>query len=319
MWRLSLLGLSLLFASISSAQQSSCIHPIEGEVVFDVQSCELKSGMQFFQANRQSQEWFWNISPKMQNDIASKYTGIMFSAKIVSSKAQKKGLGDAQSEFVGQTIRAYWPNPSRQCPSLAGKRIKSLLGEICCDGRTESPCLYKTPYKLANVSILGAATGMRGNVEAETASRSPDYKKGLNLLKQKDYRGAAASLEKVRAAKQLDTAGLYFLGVAYYQLEKCVNVVKLLEPMQEKWEKSQFWANEESLVRKGVFLLARCHSMNNNPSMASVILNSYLSNPNKYKEEIIQARTHPDFGWIRTTKEYREFYDASSKIKFDNP
>lgn len=38
-----------------------------------------------------------------------------------------------------------------------------------------------------------------------------------------------------------------------------------------------------------------------------MILNSYLLEPQKYKSELKQALSNKDFGWIHTSKEYRDF------------
>jgi hypothetical protein len=286
-------------------------------MVFDVRNSAKMVGRDFFVANKKSQEWYWNISPKMQSDIAASYTGCMLEAFIVNSSARKKGLNTAQPEYSGQVIRMFTQESAGKCEQFLGKRFEANLQEICCDGREESPCLYKTSLRASGTRNLGPAGGNRGNRETEQAIRSKDYQAGLNFMKNGDYRQAARSLELAKKAGNFDLSGTYFLALAYRNLERCEKVIKLLTPMQVKWERSEFWATEEVMIRKSVFLLARCYSMSNDPSRSSVILNSYLSDPKKYKEEIYGARSHEDFGWIRTTKEFREFYEASNKIRFE--
>jgi hypothetical protein len=55
----------------------------------------------------------------------------------------------------------------------------------------------------------------------------------------------------------------------------------------------------------------------NQPSNAYMILSGYLLEPGKYQRELKQALKHKDFGWIHTSKQYREFKkEADKKVRY---
>ena len=60
-------------------------------------------------------------------------------------------------------------------------------------------------------------------------------------------------------------------------------------------------------------LLARCLARMNDPQNAVAILNSYLIEPAKYRSEINESLKDADFGWIHTSREYRDYTKEARK------
>ena len=60
-------------------------------------------------------------------------------------------------------------------------------------------------------------------------------------------------------------------------------------------------------------LLARCLARMNDPQNAVAILNSYLIEPAKYRNEINESLKDSDFGWIHTSREYRDYMKEARK------
>jgi hypothetical protein len=106
--------------------------------------------------------------------------------------------------------------------------------------------------------------------------------------------------------------GYYFLGLTYRYLDLCSKAISPLTYLAELNDKNEVWGDQKEVLRRSNFLLARCHSKLNRPGEATIILNSYLIEPGKYRAEIQESLKHKDFGWINSAKEFVE-YEAKAR------
>jgi hypothetical protein len=127
------------------------------------------------------------------------------------------------------------------------------------------------------------------------------------------YQDAVKAFERAFVNGELDIKGHYKLGYAYREIDQCRDAIRPLKYVQEQREKKRIFADEELVARQAVFLLARCHSKMNEPGPAVLLLNQYLLEPQKYKKELRDSLSHKDFGWIHTSKEYRDYEKAARK------
>lgn len=207
----------------------------------------------------------------------------------------------------------YVPPGQQTCAGVLGKRVAGNLREICCDGGGDPPCLLNTSYVLSAPKVLGSAGTSAGDASRQKAAKSKDYVQGTAAFQQRKWKDAVKAFEQARAKGELDIKGHYRLGVAYRELDQCRDAVAPLRFVHEQREKKAIFADEESVARDAGFLLARCHSKMNEPGAAVLLLNSYLLEPQKYKKEIKESLSHKDFGWIHTSKEYREYKAEARK------
>ena len=78
-------------------------------------------------------------------------------------------------------------------------------------------------------------------------------------------------------------------------------------------ESNDYWADNESVVRRANFLYARCLAKVGNADKSVIVLESFLLAPAKYRPEIRQSLNHPDFGRIKTTKIYQKYQAQALK------
>jgi hypothetical protein len=291
-------------AFVATELHAQCLTLTSGPIAYDVTGCKVLDPETFFDTSKPKYEWIAGLDAAGKKQFYDKYRGVFVRGKVVKSTATQKGLSTEQGVLTGETVFMLLPPPvTLQCNAIFGKRLAGNLKEVCCDGGGEPPCLLDTSFLLTNAQVIGAADSGAGD-SAEQA------------LRNKKYKEAVALYQKARANDELDVRGHYNLGLAYRQLDQCGDALGPLKVVYDKSAKKQVWADEEAIARKATFLLARCYAKRNDPGAAVMILNGYLLEPGKYKSEIRSSLKHKDFGWIHTSKEYRDYEkEARAKLK----
>jgi hypothetical protein len=307
----SLLMSFFLFASKSQAQ---CLGLVNGPIVFDVASCKAVVPTEDFIKDFDF-SFIKGLSAQDRAKFFASYKGFLITGLVVKSEAIKKGFDTKKGALLGEKISAFVPQGTSTCETLDKKRLKVNAEEYCCSGSGNSPCLLGTTYLFPKPEPLGAAGTSAGDSERKKSENSPEFKAAEDLYKKKDFKNAAKKLEQLRATEALDLRGHYLLGVTYRKLEQCKRAIPVLQTVFDRAAKKDIWADQESIVRKSTFLLARCLAKTNDPGRAVIILSSYLVDPKKYRSEIQRSLKHPDFGYINASKEYSGYRtDARAKL-----
>jgi tetratricopeptide (TPR) repeat protein len=294
--------LLLPFASASA----DCVSQIKGPIVFDAESCQVVDLNRDLALEDEAYKSVKGLDPQAKGKLFSTYRGTLLKGLVVSSDAVQTGLG-TRNALKRQRIAIYVKPGQGLCPQLDKKRLQGEVREACCDGDAEAPCMLRTPYYFESFKVIGSAGTAAGEVARKRAESSPQYQEALKLYNAKKLKKAAAAFEKLRPAGQLDIKGHFYLASAYHRLEKCKRAVPPLEYIAELAEQKKIWADEEPVVREATFLLARCYSRLGDSERATIILNTYLIEPKKFREEISKSLKLSEFGYIHTTKEYREY------------
>ncbi len=303
--------LSSLFAATHVS--AGCLTLISGPIVYDVEACKLIEPERVFDPERERFAWIGNLDAQSRKTFLDTYRGLYVKGKVVKSEAIAKGFVGEQNALTGETLFMYIPPSPTQCNQVLGKRLAANLKEVCCEGGGDAPCLLDTGYVLQSPKIVGQAGSAAGDESRVKAKKSKDYRDGLKAMSSKNYKAAVKSFEKARTNGELDIKGHYLLGFALRELDLCRGAISPLQTIHKKVLAKQIWADEEGDARKGVFLLARCYSKMNDPQNTVLILNSYLLEHQKYKTELKDSLNHKDFGWIHTSKEYKDYAKEARK------
>ena len=166
--------------------------------------------------------------------------------------------------------------------------------------------------------VLGSLKGGAGNARRMKLSSSKKFKKANQKFKEKDFPSAIEIYEDLRAKDQLDLRGYYYLSLAYRLSDQCDEAAPVLKVVYDKSLNKDYWVNEEKFVRKAVFLYARCLSRIGKTGESILVLNSFLTNPSKFKPEISASLKHRDFGRIKTTKEFTQYTQDAKRALGQN-
>jgi len=306
-------SLGVLALILFSQQLSAvCASLVRGQVMLDIQSCSNIQPEKAFASHEPKYNFIRDLPPPQRKAFLDSYRGLSVKAKVARSFAVRSGLSPEQGALSGETIRAFIPPQQLSCGAIYGKRVEAVMDEVCCEGGGEAPCLLGTSYLLKKTAVLGTANTKAGHKDSHF-SASPEYKQAQKLLAQRDYKKATALLEKLNQNQQLDVQGKFLLAAAYRDMDRCPAALPLLETLYQKFERNDYWTDDEPYIRRANFLYARCLSMMEKSGDAVMILQGFLVEPKKYRKEITESFSHPDFGYIKTSKAYLEYKEAASR------
>jgi len=316
LWCQSCLALWLAIAcatvlgGFSTAASATCMSLINGPVVYEVQGCKALEPEKLFDLSKDKYAWIGGLDSAGRKAFYNSYRGLYVKGRVIKSQANARGIAAEDGALGGDTLFMYIAPGGLQCAAVLGKRLSANLRQICCEGGGDPPCLLDTSYVLMQPQVLAAGGGDQSKAKAK---RSKDYIAAEAAFNQKRYKVAAKAYEKARANDELDVPGYYHLGYSYRMLDQCADALPALRHVSDMEQKKQIWADDEQDARKATLLLARCYAKMNDPQSSVAILNSYLIEPLKYQNEIAESLKGADFGWIHTSRDYRDYRKEARK------
>ena len=293
---------------------AECISLIKGPVALDVKSCGRINPEKSFDVGLPQYRFIKDFPPKERKEFLDSYRGLFVKALVARSLASKSGLSEEKGVLNGEVVDLFFPPGVGSCGEISKRRLKAQLEQACCEGGGDPPCLLTSDLVITDFKVIGKTASGAGNKTRRIAKKSDLYKKADSAYRRKSFEESANLFEMVKATGQLDLNGYYKLGHSYRELDLCRKAVPPLKFLYSKYNQKQFWAEEEKALVMGVFMLARCYSKLNEPGFATQILEGYLLDPEKNKGLILRSLKHPDFGWIKTTKEFRQYKKAALKM-----
>lgn len=293
---------------VSSIALGDCISLVKGKIAFDVRTCGRLKPEATFDTSRDEYSFIGGLSKNDQKKFWNSYRGLVLSGKVAKSYAVRSGLNPERGVLSGENIKVFiHPKDSaRGCSNINGKRVAAFLEEACCEGGGDPPCLLSSAYVLRNVKVMGKI-GARSSAKKKAEARGASYKEAIKQFKAKRYSKAVVYFSRANEEASMDISGLYLWAVAYRKLDRCNKAIGPLNRIAAKQEKKDYWSDDEATIRNANFLLARCYSKLSQPQMAVPILEGYLVDPKRYRKEIKRSLSHPDFGWIKTSKEFVDY------------
>ena len=268
-----------------------------------------------FDTSKPKYKFIGDLDPEGRQQLLDSYKGLVVKGTVVMSRAVKDGVSTAKGALQGEKTIFFIPPGVTSCEMIHQKRVTGNITEKCCNGTGDVPCLLGSGLVLADVKVAGEAMVGSGLDKKGTRKHGKDYIEAEKKYVDKKYKDAVKLYEKAETENDIDIKGLFRMGNALRELEKCNLAIRPLKKIWDRQQANKIWADEELDARRGVFLLARCNAKNGDPSGAVFYLNGFLLDPKKYRSELQQSLKHKDFGWIHTSKEYQQFkVDAERKL-----
>lgn len=307
-----LLAMAMLSAEHASAE---CVSLVKGPIAFDVNSCGVFNPERTFDPSMQRFSFIKDLPAANRKQFYDSYRGLLMKGRVAKSDAIRSGLSPEKGALNGENITVFIMPGQASCENLANKRIQATLDEACCEGGGDVPCLLNTTYVLKEVKPVGDSPENTpgGEKKKPNFKKSKEYLAAEKAFAKRDYKKAVVNFEEAKKKKELDIPGAYKLGITYRLLDQCKKAIPLLREVYDKYIKNDFWAEDEEEIRSSNFLLARCYAKLTQPDFAVVVLSAYLLDPKKYHKELELSLKHKDFGWIHTSKEYREYKRDAEK------
>jgi hypothetical protein len=304
------LAILLVGATLRSQALAVCTTLVRGPVAIAVSQCKTVAPEMSFKGDSKY-AFIKDLPPTNRSKFLSTYRGSLIWGTVTQSQAIRQGISDEKGALLNEKITAFVPVSQSSCNAILGKLIEVDLRQSCCDGGGVSPCLLDTGYVLSKIKVSelkASKSSAKRSAEAQAI-----YAKVKQAVIVKDYRKASGLLEQLRTKGELDVQGQFQLAALYREMDKCTQGVVVLEPLYERFEKKDYWTDTEAPIRKGAFLYARCLSVLSRASEATLVLQGFLVEPQKFRKEIRDSLSHRDFGYIKTSKPWAKYSAAAQK------
>lgn len=304
---------SLLYAQ---ALWAVCASLVQGEIIFKVNKCGPLSPEKNFPLKQDRYQFIRDLSPEDRKSFYDSYRGLLAEGQVVKSSAIRSGFSPERGVLQGQSIKVFISPGVSECSKIHNKRVKAFMDEACCEGGGDVPCLLDSAYVLTKVETIDEAHQTASSPMKAQVDYSEEFRKANYYLSIKNFQAAAEIYEKLRMQNQLSLRGHYFLGFSYRMMDQCVKANSVLNVIFRASEENLSVHNDESVITKASFLLARCLAIVGNADRSVLVLQSLLLAVEQNRREIELSLTHPDFGRIKTSKVYYEYtQDALKSLK----
>lgn len=308
------LSVSFLVAiGLPDQVRAGCVSLIRGPIVVDMKSCGLINPEKTFDPAISQFSFIYELPAKERLEFLNTYRGLHISGRVVRSKAVRTGLREERGALNNEDIVAFIAPGVSSCSQIANKRLKANVEEVCCEGRGEAPCLLNSAYMLSSLEVIGEKSSSAGNIKQVVAERMKEFSLAQKAFSDRDYKKSLKFLKVIESQGNLDTVSAYMMALAYRKLDRCPNAEPYLDKIYQRFLKNQYWAQNEKFIRAGVLLHARCLSVQQKSGEAAMVLQSMLSDVERFDAEIRQSLSHPDFGWIKTSKDFINYRDSAMK------
>ena len=309
----------LILSSLSCLLNSSelwaeCLGNIEGLLEIKVKSCESVKPLEYFKKPNSVPHGFYNhydhetIAKTLASHAGSLVTGI-----VIGSKAVDTSLDD-KAALLGQEVQVFVEKERGQCGTDIVVK-KDLLGSIrssCCDGVIAPPCLLPTNYLLTPIKLEDINKVKSKARNMPTSTIDSDVIKARESFEGKEFKNSInAYLSAIKRNIYLEPTDSYLLGLSYFMVgQQCTQAIPHLEKVRAR--ASQL-SGELILpyMKRGMLLLARCYAIERDSDRSVLILEEMLVDAKNFSKEIGIAMYHADFGWIKTTLEFRSFLEKA--------
>jgi hypothetical protein len=296
------LFLALGLLAVSQVTQSACLSEASGPIIVEVARCstlEPKEGSASFKA---LPDWVLNLPPNLKTNILESHSGLLLEGKVTDSSATVSSDKSVKSALKGQDVKVFIHSSfNMQCETLKTKLVSGTLGEACCNGGSNSPCLWSTPYYLKSPKIaqqsfrrIPASSG-ESSLEKEVASlyTRKHYKKVVELVypKWKEYRK--------------DVEVIWYLTQSLKKRDQCLEAIPILEDAFDHYNKQSISLQHEKKSVDSAYLLTRCYAKTGKADEAIGILEGMALNQKLFRTPLRDMKRNPDFKSLRQLKSFQ--------------
>ncbi len=115
----------------------------------------------------------------------------------------------------------------------------------------------------------------------------------------------------------LDTSGVYLLAFAYSLMDDCKKAIPILRKNLQNEQKTSVWSDQQRLLDRSNFLLARCYANQGEVEESLIILEAFSNDPARYKDKIkdsLDLQRFPEFRSLRVNKRWDEYRKKAESL-----
>lgn len=296
------LFLALGLLAGTHAARAACLSEASGPIILEVARCstlEPKEGSPSFKA---LPDWVQNLPPNLKSNILESHSGLLLEGKVTDSSATVSGDKSVKSALKGQDVKVFVHSSfNMMCETLKTKLVSGTLGEACCNGGSNSPCLWSTPYYLKSPQI----TQQSSRRPPVGSSESSLEKEVATLFKKRHFKKVVElALPKWREYRK-DVEVIWYLTQSLKKRDQCLEAIPILEDAYDQYNRQSISHQHEKKAVDSAYLLTRCYAKTGKADEAINILEGMALNQKLFRNQLRDVRRNPDFKPLRQLKTFQ--------------
>ena len=294
----------MTIGAISNAVHAACLSATSGPIVLQVANCAQLEPKEGSASYKSLPDWVQNLPPNLKANILESHRGLLLDGKVTDSFAVTTNDRTTKFALKGQTVKVFLHATFQMsCDSLKSKLVSGVVGESCCDGGSNAPCLWSTPYYLKAPKIAS-------NHEVQRSAESPDtqWEKNVALnYKNRKYQKIVDLIYPKWTEYRKDVEMIWYLTQSLKKRDQCREAIPILEDINDQYNKQSLSLQHEKKIVDSVYLLTRCYAKTGKPEEAIAILEGMRLNQKLYGSQIRDSRRNPDFKPLRANKSFQAY------------
>ena len=294
----------LHFLAWASASYCICLESAKGPITIKVAQCatfDPKIGSESFKS---LPSWVKDLPPNLSKKILEGHRGILLSGRVTDSDAKIVSDLDSQSALKGTDIQVFiHAGFQLACPQVNKNLVNGDLGQTCCDGSGNAPCLWKTGYFLKSPKIVKKSQLNEPQNPSAEADLTPAYK----LYRKNKYQKVVSLLLPSWTDHASNVEYIWLLTQSLKRKDLCIKALSPLKSFRDLYDQEKLSLEFEDKIADTIYLLSRCYAKLGKPDESIAILEGLLLNKKLFKNQIKNARANPDFNSVRSKKNFQEF------------
>ncbi len=299
----------MTLGAVSNAAHAACLSQTSGPIVLQVASCASLDPKEGSASFKSLPDWVQNLPPNLKANILESHRGLLLDGKVTDSSAVTTNDRTTKFALKGQNVKVFLHATFKMsCESLKSKLLGGIIGESCCDGGSQAPCLWSTPYYLKAPKIASAPAMQR-------SATIPDsiWEKTIALnYKKRQYQKIIDLLYPKWSEYRKDVETIWYLTQSLKKKDQCREAIPILEDLNDQYNKQSLSLQHEKKIVDSVYLLTRCYAKTGKPDEAIAILEGMRLNQKLYGSQLRDSRRNPDFKPLRANKSFQAYVE---KIK----
>ncbi|MFK7825697.1 MAG: hypothetical protein AB8G05_16210 [Oligoflexales bacterium] len=296
---------------------AECIGNIQGLLEIKINSCTTIKPLEYFsKPDTVPHEFYEHYDQETVTNSLGSHSGSLVSGMVIGSKAIDTTLND-RAALLGQEIQVFIKKEYGQCETeiFMKKKLLGRIRSICCNGVITAPCLLPTNYLLKPIKAANAQKVKSRAKSASSSAANSDVLEAREQFEEKQYRPSIrAYIAAINKGIFLEPTDSYLLGLSLYlDGQQCSQAIPHLEKVRAKANKLSGDLIAD-YMKRAMLLLARCYAIERDSDRSALVLGEMLADSENFTKELEIAIYHEDFGWIKTTAEYRSFLEKARSL-----
>lgn len=292
------------FLAWTSVSQAVCLETAKGPITVKVTQCSTFDPKVGSESYKSLPSWVKDLPPNLSKKILEGHRGILLSGRVTDSSAKIISDIESESALKGTDIQVFiHAGFQLACTQINKNLVSGELGQTCCDGSGNAPCLWKTGYFLKSPKIVKPSQVTESGGTNKQSDLAPAYK----LYRQNKFQKVVSLLLPNWNDNISNVEYIWLLTQSLKRRDLCIKAMNPLKSFRDLYDQEKLSLQHETKIADTIYMLSRCYAKLGKSEESIAILEGLLLNRKLFNSQIKNARSNPDFNSLRSQKNFQEF------------